>query len=180
MKRQKVFTKLNRYLCNFILVPVFVFLAHSGAYSSDFAIGYNTDCFIGRMYWNSSQLHTDLLVNYSYYEKKDNERGTSEVINRFKIGINPLNLNVFKNEYGTIDLGFTVFAEFSDQKDAYIPTYSVILNIPQLGLTIPGMENIILLFNLGLIYRGNDEGLLEENKIELLDFKESVGFLIKL
>lgn len=180
MKRQKTFVKFNRYLCNLILVPVFVFLAHSGAYSSDFAIGYNTDCFVGRMYWNSSQLHTELLVNYSYYEKKDTERGTSEVINRVKIGISPLNLNVFKNEYGTIDLGFTVFAEFSDQKDAYIPTYSVILNIPQLGLTIPGMENIILLFNLGLIYRGDSVKTLEESKIELFDFKESVGFLIKL
>ena len=163
-----------------ILVSIFVLLAHSGAYSSDFAIGYNTDCFTARMYWNSTQLHTDLLFNYSYYEKKDNERGTSEVINRFKIGISPLNLNVFKNEYGTIDLGFIVFAQFSDQKDAYIPTYTVILNIPQLGLTIPGMDNIILLFNLGLIYRGDNIQILEEDQIELLDFKESVGFLIKL
>ena len=180
MTRRKGFTELNRFFYNLFFIFIFILFAHTAAYSSDFAVGYNTDCFVGRMYWNSTQLHTDLLVNYSYYEKKDTERGTSEVINRLKIGINPLNLNVFKNEYGTIDLGFTVFAEFSDQKDAFIPTYTIILNIPQLGLTIPGMENIILLFNLGLIYRGDSEKTIEENRIELLDFKESAGFLIKL
>jgi len=177
---KKGFIKFNRQICSLFLVFISVFLPLTAAYPFDFAVGYNTDCFTGRIYWGSEQLHTDLLLNYSYTEKKDLDRGTSVVINKTRVGISPLNLNLYKNEYGTIDIGFTVLAEFSDDdEETYNPSYSVVLNLPQIGITVPGMEKIVFLFNLGLIYRG-DKANESKTKIELLDLNQSIGFLVKL
>jgi hypothetical protein len=152
-------------------VTLLVFFAASAA-ANQLALGYNNEGPTARFKWDDN-IVSELSVSLDYNSNPSLNPSTN---NNISFTISPINLTLYRGQFGDINIGFKFknVVHYEEGLEGYFPNqkkytkftandYYLYLMLPELELSVPGVENMKLIGSLGIStgWKYADNGKLE-------------------